>query len=120
MSVYKALAAAVASQGEVELPDGKVYTVRGLTVGELLKIQQLSAESAADSVALPFYVNVVVRATVAPREVVESLTPAALATVVSMAQWGVDAVSAAIAAEAPASGNGAAAATRRSTSRKKR
>lgn len=120
MSVYKALAASAMSQGQVELPDGKVYTVSSLSVGDLLRVQQLSEEQAGDTTVLPFYADVAQRVTKAPRAVIESLSPSALAYIVTMSQYGVEAIAKSIAAEAPASGNGPAATTRRSTSQKKR
>lgn len=122
MSVYKALAAAVQTRGQIMLPDGKTYPVAGVSVGDLLQLQRLTAEGADDAVVLPFYVDVAMRVTGASRATIEALAPDGLAEVVGMAQFGIDAVAKAMQSEAPASGNGHAAPTmtRRSTSRKKR
>jgi hypothetical protein len=119
MSVYKAVVAAAVSRGDVELPDGKVYTVRPISVGDLLTVQRM--EAAPDRESLPAFLSIAHRVTAAPLAVLESLPTESLLHLIAMSQHCVEVVALAIKTEAPASGNApAAAAPRRSTSRKKR
>lgn len=122
MSVYKALAAAVTPRGEVEMPDGQVYRIAALSLGDVLSMEALQASQATDAESLPVLAGIVARCTGAPMTVVEQMLPESLGPVLAMARHGVDAVVQALGAEASASGNGAVGARSpsRSTSRKKR
>lgn len=120
-SVYKALAAAAVSRGAVELPDGETYTVAALSVADMLTAESMRESGASDDVAVPVFAAIVARVTGAPLSTVNTLPPETIATLINMARYGVELVSAALAAEAPAEGNvPAGTKPRRSTSRSAR
>jgi hypothetical protein len=122
MAPYRALAAAAVSRGSVELPDGKVYVVGSLSVGDMLLLETMQAEQASDLAAAASFAAIAVRVTGASAEVINLLAPETIGTLLAMARHGVDLVAAALAAEAPAEGNVPAGQrkSRRSTSRSAR
>ena len=122
MSVYKAIAAAAVSRGEVELPDGNVYTVSALSVSDMLLAESLRAENASDDVAVSSFAAIAARVTGAPLSVVSQLAPEHIGHLIAMARPGVELVAKALAREAAAEGNAPPVSSkgRRSTSPSKR
>ena len=124
MSVYKAIASAAEHQGKVEMPDGVVYPVTALSIGDEIKLERLTEQKASNADAAEVYVDLIAKNTGCPRDVVAELGRAQIVHVLSIARYGYEAVAHALSAEASASGNGKAPAaapkSRRSTSRSKR
>jgi len=87
------------------MPDGIVYEVRALSVGDMLIAEQLRVSNASDDVAVVAFAEIASRVTGAPMAVVSRLAPEQVGHLIAMARHGVELVAAALKAEAPAEGN---------------
>lgn len=100
MSVFKDVVKALQPLGDVELPDGKSYTVREISVGELIELNELAESQAEDAKSLPVLLRIAQRVTGAPKATIHALTRQQLSIVITMANLGVENVANALRASA--------------------
>ena len=103
MGIEATLAGAMAALPETRLPDGRVYELRPISLGDLLRVRRLLQSDSDDATSLHVYLRIAATLTGASREVIALLQSDAVGQIVSLAQEAVHTLASAMQETAPPS-----------------